>query len=185
MLITFTISFHLHSEVIATRHLVGVVCAHIHICLQTNLSSTNPLQTVFCHPNSTYTALSERTHNFHIVETGDTFCIFNSTPPLPLLPLIGLPPASLASSSQSPLMSFFYSPPKVGMPQSSFLSLLFLSISVWTIHILLMLTIDETQTSVSIPTQQVFLLSYKPIDHCLSDILIWVSHWHLNSRNPK
>lgn len=87
-----------------------------------NPISPQPTAGWLCHPNSTYTALGEETHNFHIVETGYTFSIFNATPPLPLLPLFDLPSVSLASSSQSTHLL------NVGMPQSSFFSLLFLSI---------------------------------------------------------
>lgn len=129
----FITSFNLHSELIATRHLEKVVYAH-HPHLLTIQSLFNPLQTGFCHPNSAETALSKSTHNFPIAETGYTFSILNSTPSLPFfrkITLFGFPPVSNVFGFFSASLKVTSSPPQllnVGMPQSSFFSLLFLSL---------------------------------------------------------
>lgn len=76
-------------------------------------------------------------------------------------------PASLASS-QAPWRSFFsYSPPKclyVSVPSSTCFSSHF--ISLWSIHILLLLKLPLMKLKPLSLSQQFLLLSYKPIDHC-------------------
>ena len=71
------------------------------------------------------------------------------------------------------------------MLQSSFLNLLFFS---------LYIPLDYLCTPIKLLLMKLkplslypdfFHMSYKPMDHCLSDILIKVSHWYLNSANPK
>lgn len=122
---TFTISFNLPSEFIATRYLEGIVCAHIHICLQSSLSSTHCRLTFATQTQLRLLSVKESITSLLLELV--ILLAFYSLPPFAFTLLVSLLLLWLL------ILSFLYDLSSthllnVSIPQSSFCSLLFLSL---------------------------------------------------------
>lgn len=107
----FTISLNLHSELTATRHLDGVVCAHIHICLQFNRSSTYCRLAFATQAQPILLSMREPLISLLlklVILLASLILLLHSL----CFHFFLKPPASMASSTQSPLIFFFCTPPK-------------------------------------------------------------------------